>query len=44
MNINEAWSTFVKTGKVQDYLKYREIANEAEHAGLDNKGATNGRG
>ncbi len=44
MDINDAWNVFAQSGKVQDYLKYREIANEAEHTRTDNKGAADGRG
>lgn len=44
MDIKDAWNLFAKSGKVQDYLKYREIANEAEHTGTDNKGTADGRG
>ncbi len=37
MDKNEAWEIFTKSGKITDYLKYREIANEAEHGRIDNK-------
>ncbi len=42
MDINEAWNKFTKSGKITDYLKYREIANEAEHRRTDNKRKTDG--
>lgn len=43
-----AWYKFASTGKVCDYLQYRNITqeneNEAEHGRIDNTGATDGRG
>lgn len=42
MDINCAWKIFAESGKIEDYLKYREIANEAEHRRIDNKGKTDG--
>ena len=44
MDKNDAWNIFAQSGRVEDYLKYREIANEAEHGRTDNKGTANGRG
>lgn len=44
MDKKDAWNIFAGSGKVEDYLKYREIANEAEHGRIDNKGAADGRG
>ena len=41
MDINEAWHKFTRSGKITDYLKYREIAIEAEHKRTDNKRKTN---
>ena len=41
MDVNEAWKKFTKSGKITDYIKYREIANEAEHGRADNKRKTN---
>ena len=41
MDKNEAWEKFTRSGKIKDYLKYREIANEAEHRRTDNKRKTN---
>ena len=37
MDANEAWRKFTRSGKITDYLKYREIANEAEYRRIDNK-------
>lgn len=42
MDKNDAWNIFAASGKVEDYLKYREIANEAEHRRIDNKGTADG--
>lgn len=42
MDINDAWKIFAGSGKINDYLKYREIANEAEHRRIDNTGNTDG--
>lgn len=42
MDKNEAWEKFTKSGKITDYLKYREIANEAEHRRTDNTGNADG--
>ncbi len=42
MDINDAWKIFAQSGKINDYLKYREIANEAEHGRIDNTGNTDG--
>ena len=42
MDINEAWHKFTRSGKITDYLKYREIANEAEYRRIDNKGTADG--
>ena len=42
MDITQAWNNFAVSGKIEDYLKYREIANEAEHRRIDNKGTANG--
>ncbi len=42
MDINEAWKAFAQSGKIDDYLKYKEIANEAEHGRFDNKGDSDG--
>ncbi len=28
MNKKEAWKTFQKSGKIEDYLKYKEIEKE----------------
>ncbi len=42
MDENKAWDIFTKSGKITDYLKYREIANEAEHGRIDNKGDQHG--
>ena len=40
--MDELWNDFAKSGKVEDYLKYREqsqeISNANENKGLDNKG------
>lgn len=44
MDKNDAWNIFANSGKVEDYLKYREIANEAEYGRFDNKGTADGRG
>lgn len=40
MNVNDFWSDFVKSGRVEDYLKYAEFkdsvseeANASEHEG-----------
>ncbi len=42
MDKQSAWEIFRKSGKIADYLKFREIANEAEHRGLNNQGDTDG--
>ena len=42
MDKNEAWNVFAKRVKIKDYLKYREIANEAEHGRSDNTGNADG--
>ena len=42
MDKNDAWNIFALSGKVEDYLKYREIANEAEYRRIDNKGTADG--
>ena len=42
MDKNEAWEIFTKSGKITDYLKYREIANEAEYGRIDNTGNADG--
>ncbi len=44
-----AWDKFASSGKICDYLQYKHITlqeqeNEAEHTGIDNTGATDGRG
>ena len=40
--MDELWESFTQTGKIEDYLKYkeqnREIKNADENKGLDNKG------
>ena len=42
MDKNDAWNAFALSGKVEDYLKYREIANEAEYGRIDNTGNADG--
>lgn len=42
MDIIDAWKAFARSGKINDYLKYKEIANEAEYGRFDNKGSTDG--
>lgn len=42
MDKNEAWEIFTKSGRIKDYLRYREIANEAEHRRTDNTGNADG--
>ncbi len=32
MKEKKAWMQFLKTGKIEDYLKYRQIHNEVEIA------------
>lgn len=44
-----AWNRFAKSGKINDYLIYRQISeqenkDEAEHGRIDNKGTADGRG
>lgn len=44
-----AWNRFAASGKINDYLIYRQISrqeseNEAEHGWIDNKGTADGRG
>ena len=44
--MDELWNEFTQTGKVEDYLKYKnsqEISNANENQGLDNKGTTDRR-
>lgn len=31
MNKKEAWNVFKKSGKVEDYLKYKEIEKEEDN-------------
>lgn len=42
MDKTDAWKEFARSGRVEDYLKYKEIANEAEHGRADNTGDSNG--
>ena len=42
MDKSDAWKVFAQSGKIEDYLKYREIANEAEYGRIDNKGNADG--
>ena len=44
--MDELWNAFSQTGKVEDYLKYKnkqEITDANENQGLDNKGTTDRR-
>ena len=40
--MDELWNSFIQTGKIEDYLKYKEQNRKTENAdeneGLDNKG------
>ena len=37
------WNKFAESGKIEDYLKYREIVNATEHIRVDNTRADGGR-
>lgn len=45
--MDELWNSFVQSGKVEDYLKYREqnreLTDENQNKGLDNKRTDSGR-
>lgn len=44
--MDELWEKFIKSGKIEDYLKYKRLWDEEyadEGQGLNNKG-TNNRG
>lgn len=45
-NKNTAWEKFAQSGKICDYLQYKQLSqenesNEIEHEWINNKGAQN---
>ena len=37
------WNKFAESGKIEDYLKYREIVNATEYRGVDYTRTDGGR-
>ena len=44
MNPNEAWQRFVATGKISDYLEFKNIQKDKDKKDADNDRSTGSQG